>query len=92
MSLHLSMQPTVSVQINPQTFPESTQTLEEVDLSVRLHGPVVATSDSLQVHLGLEAHFYHIRWLSYGNGHRPCGAAGQDPNTYVRVCRQNEFA
>lgn len=78
---------TASVQIIPQTFPESTQTLQEEDLSVRLHGPVVATSNSLQVHLGLEAHFDHVCGLSYGNSHCPCGATSQDPDTYIRVCR-----
>lgn len=92
MPLDLTIKPTVSIQINPQTFPESTQALQEEDLSVRLHGSVIATSNSIQVHLGLEAHFHHVCGLSYGNSHPPGGAAGEDPDTYVSVCRWNKWS
>lgn len=70
-----------------ETFPEAAEALQLVYLFVGLHGAVVAPSYAAQVHLGLESNLHHVCGLGEGHGHGTRGAARQDADQNVWVCR-----
>lgn len=71
-----------------ETFPEAAEALQLVYLFVGLHGAVIAPSHAAQVHLGLESNLHHVCGLCEGHGHGTRGAASQDADQNVWVCRR----
>lgn len=67
------------------TFPQSPESLELEDLAVCLHCAIIASGNSLQVLLGLEADLHHICGLGKGHSHGPSRTTSQDTNANIGI-------